>query len=191
MRFLQLAVVQKTMVLVISYIRARWSLLHGSSWGFSFFLNYYYPLKPQWGFLQSISCTEFSLQDPRNQCSPRRSSKSLRVAWGMLLQQDHIAENVEFHSKVKLRTEENIHKIHSFLMKTLNTQSFVFSLLCPAYCLRNKPPNLGKTKMPQCLSTREISGFQSLQLRNYFSVMGNNENKLSGRFENKCFSEPG
>ena len=102
-------------------------------WGLFFYS--YYPLKSRWGFLQSISCTEFSLQDTRNQCSPRRSSESLCVAGGMLLQQDHVAKNLGFHSKVKLRIEENIHKIHSFLMKTLNTQTFVFSLLCPAYCL--------------------------------------------------------
>lgn len=100
-------------------------------------------------------------------------------------------KNFGFHSKVKSHIEENIHRIHSFLMKTLNTQSFVSSFLCPAYCLCNELLSLRRTKMPQCLTARKISSFRSLHLGNCFTVMDNSETKLPGRSKNKCFSEWG
>lgn len=125
-------------------------------------------------------------------CSPRPSKNLwLCIVWEMICQWDHIASNLGCHSKVKFYTEENIRKIHSFLMKALNTQRFASSLLCPAYCPCNEPLSLGRVEMPHCLSAREISGFWSLDLRNYLTIMDNNGTKLPGRFENKHFSEWG
>lgn len=100
-------------------------------------------------------------------------------------------KNFGFHSTVKSHIEENVHRIHSFLMKTLDTQSFVSSFLCPAYCLCNELLSLRRTKMPPCLAARKISSFRSLHLGNCFTVMDNNETKLPGRSKNKCFSEWG
>lgn len=65
--------------------------------------------------------------------------------------------------------------------------------LSPHFCAQSTAtimiPRLGtwRREKLQCLSVSEISGFRSLHLRNYFTVMDNNESKVSERFEHKCF----